>query len=69
MLKVDKKYCWECGEHTLHNYVGSKSDFEGLGIARIIVAVSSLGFLKLLVEKNIGNVKNVEILEKIKDEC
>ena len=43
MLKVDKKYCWECGKYTPHNYVGSKSDFEGFGIARAILAISSLG--------------------------
>ena len=43
MLKVDKKYCWKCGKYTPHNYVGAKSDFEGLGIARVIVAISSLG--------------------------
>lgn len=43
MLKVDKKYCSECGKSTPHNYIGSKSDFEGLGLARVILAVSSLG--------------------------
>ena len=43
MLKVDKKYCSECGEYTPHNYAGSKGDFEGLGLARGILAVSTLG--------------------------
>lgn len=43
MLKVDKKYCSKCKRYTPHNYVGSKSDYEGLGIARVILAVSSLG--------------------------
>ena len=43
MLKVDKKYCWECGKYTPHNYVGSKRDFEGLGLARVILVISSLG--------------------------
>lgn len=43
VLKVDKKYCRECGKSTPHKYVGSKSDFEGLGLARVILAVSSLG--------------------------
>ena len=43
MLKVDKKYCKECGKRTTHNYVGSKSDFEGLGFIRSIVTVSTLG--------------------------
>lgn len=43
VLKVEKKWCSECCERTNHNYVGSKGDFEGLGIARAILAVSSLG--------------------------
>ena len=43
MLKVEKKYCRECGEYTNHNYVGSKGDYEGLGLARGFLAVASLG--------------------------
>ena len=43
MLRVEKKWCSECCERTNHNYVGSKSDYEGLGIARAILAVGSLG--------------------------
>lgn len=43
MLKVDKKWCSKCCERTPHNYVGSKSDYEGLGLARGILAIVSLG--------------------------
>ena len=43
MLKADKLYCYKCKRYTTHNYVGSKCDYEGLGIARAILAVSSLG--------------------------
>lgn len=43
MLKVEKMYCTKCRDFTNHNYVGSKGDFEGLGPARAIVAVTTLG--------------------------
>ena len=36
MLKVEKKWCSECCERTNHNYVGSKGDFEGLGISETV---------------------------------
>lgn len=44
MVTVNEKWCSKCGKRTIHNYVGSKSDFEGYGIARVFVAVTSLGF-------------------------
>ena len=43
MLKVDRKWCRECCKRTPHNNVGSKSDYEGCGIARGILAIMSLG--------------------------
>lgn len=43
MLKVDKKWCSECCKRTPHNYIGSKSDYEGCGIVRGILAIMSLG--------------------------
>lgn len=36
-------YCFECGKTTPHLYCGRRSAFEGTGIARAILAVSSLG--------------------------
>ena len=49
MLRVEKKWCSECCERTNHNYVGSKSDYEGLGIARAILAVFSKSLLVIFV--------------------
>ena len=43
MLRADKRWCRYCRERTVHNYVGSKSGYEGLGLARAIIAVASLG--------------------------
>jgi hypothetical protein len=43
MAKIDKKWCSKCRKSTYHKYAGSKSDYEGLGIARGILAVASLG--------------------------
>lgn len=43
MLKADNKYCFKCSKRTPHDYVGSKSDFEGLGLARAIITISTLG--------------------------
>lgn len=43
MAKIDKKWCSKCRTSTYHKYAGSKSDYEGLGIARGILAVASLG--------------------------
>ena len=43
MLKVNEKYCDKCRKYTTHNYIGSKGDFEGLGLARGFLAVASLG--------------------------
>lgn len=48
MLKVDKKYCSECGKRTTHNYIGSKGDFEDLGLLRVIMAISTLGISETL---------------------
>ena len=49
MLKVDKKWCSECGKRTTHNYIGSKGDFEDLGlIIRGIMVISSLGITETL---------------------
>ena len=47
MAKVDKKYCFQCKRSTLHDLRGSKSDFEGLGIARAAIAISSFGLSEL----------------------
>ena len=43
MAKIDKKWCSKCRKSTYHKYAGSKSDYEGLGLARVVLAVSSLG--------------------------
>lgn len=43
MAKIDKKWCSKCRTSTYHKYAGSKSDYEGLGIARGILALASLG--------------------------
>ena len=51
MLKVDKLWCEKCCERTLHNYVGSRSDYEDCGIARGILAVMSLGISEIQRDK------------------
>ena len=43
MAKIDKKWCSKCRKSTYHKYAGSKSDYEGLGLARVVLAVGSLG--------------------------
>lgn len=43
MAKFEEKYCDECDEYRMHKKVGSKSEFEGLGPARVVLAVGSLG--------------------------
>lgn len=43
MLRKKNLYCFDCGRTTPHSYVGKKSMFEGVGPARIIMAVASLG--------------------------
>ena len=49
MLRVENKFCSKCCECTAHNYVGSKSDFEGDGLARGILAVITLGVTETLL--------------------
>lgn len=52
MLNVDKKYCHKCKRQTVHNYVGSKNEFEELGfVIRGILAISSLGMTESLGKK------------------
>ena len=48
VLKANNKFCVKCGKITPHNYVGSKGDFEGFGLARGILAVCSLGVSETL---------------------
>lgn len=42
-MKKRPIYCWKCRRTTPHSYVGKKSDYEGMGIARAYMAVISLG--------------------------
>jgi hypothetical protein len=43
MLKASMEYCRKCCKRTPHSYVGSKNMLDGFGIARVILAVASLG--------------------------
>ena len=43
MLKQKVRYCYECGKNTVHKLVGHESLAQGLGIARIFMAIASLG--------------------------
>ena len=53
MVRVDSKYCKDCGKKTLHNYVGSKNEFAELGpVIRSVLAVASLGMTETLGKQN-----------------
>lgn len=43
MVKYKERYCWKCAEHTTHEYVGSEGDYKGFGLARMILAIGTLG--------------------------
>ena len=43
MLQKKSLYCFECGKTTPHSYIGSKSMYEGTGLARISIAAASFG--------------------------
>lgn len=42
-MTVKKIYCHKCGNHQPHKKIGSSSGYEGMGIARGLLAVMSLG--------------------------
>lgn len=51
MAKTKVKYCSECGKRTVHKFVGHESVAEGLGLARGMLAVVSLGLSETVGSK------------------
>lgn len=37
------KYCWECGEDTVQTLVSEEHDFEGCGLFRGFMAITTFG--------------------------
>lgn len=43
MEKQKVMYCGKCNKRTIHELVSSESEFEGTGLARIVVFACTLG--------------------------
>lgn len=38
-MKKKPMYCYDCGERTVHSYVGKESAYEGSGLIRCFAAI------------------------------
>lgn len=47
-MKKEVKFCFNCGEKTIQNYIGKESPTKRLGVARGIFAVFSFGITETL---------------------